>query len=89
MVAHLRRAEQDLGKSCRILMDLAGPKLRTGPVEPGARVLKWRPERDPYGRVIAPARIWLMPSDRPEPPPSRADASAAVPRSLDSRAWRR
>ncbi len=69
MVAHLRRAEQDIGKSCRILMDLAGPKLRTGPIEPGARVLKWRPRRDAYGRVTAPARIWLMPEDHPEPPP--------------------
>jgi len=39
MVAHLRRAEQDIGKPCRILMDLAGPKLRTGPIETGARVL--------------------------------------------------
>lgn len=36
MVAHLRRAEQDVGKPCRILMDLAGPKFRTGPIGPGA-----------------------------------------------------
>ena len=74
MIAHLRRAEQDLGKRCRILMDLAGPKLRTGPIEPGPRVLKWRPRRDAYGRVTAPARIWLMPANHPEPPPSTADA---------------
>jgi pyruvate kinase len=75
MIAHLRRAEQDLGKDCRILMDLAGPKLRTGPIEPGASVIKWRPRRDAYGRVIAPARIWLTPADHPEPPPSTADAA--------------
>jgi len=79
MVAHLRRAEQDLGRPCRILMDIAGPKLRTGPIEPGDRVLKWRPVRDPYGRVITPARVWLMPGDRAQPPPSRADASLPVP----------
>lgn len=35
MVAHLRSAERDLGKPCKIFMDLAGPKLRTGQVEPG------------------------------------------------------
>ena len=35
MVAHLRRAEKETGKRCRILMDVAGPKLRTGPLEPG------------------------------------------------------
>ena len=78
MVANLRRAEQDLGKSCRILMDLAGPKLRTGPVAPGPRVLKWRPHRDPFGRVTEPARIWLMPADRPEPPPAPADACLPI-----------
>jgi len=78
MIAHVRRAEQDLGKPCRILMDLAGPKLRTGPIEPGARVLKWRPRRDAFGRVSAPARIWLMPANHPEPPPSTADALLPV-----------
>jgi pyruvate kinase len=78
MIAHLRRAEQDLGKHCRILMDLAGPKLRTGPIEPGARVLKWRPRRDAFGRVIAPARIWLMPQAHPQPPPVTADVSLPV-----------
>jgi pyruvate kinase len=78
MVAHLRRARQELGKPCRILMDLAGPKLRTGSMEPGPRVLKWRPRRDDYGRVTAPARIWLVPEDHPEPPPAAADASLPV-----------
>jgi pyruvate kinase len=79
MIAHLRRASQELGKPCRILMDLAGPKLRTGPVQPGPRVLKWRPRRDPFGRVTAPARIWLVPEGHVEPPPSAADAALPVP----------
>lgn len=30
MLGHLRRACQKTGKSCRVLMDLAGPKVRTG-----------------------------------------------------------
>jgi pyruvate kinase len=75
MAGHLRRAEQEVGRPCRILMDLPGPKMRTGPIEPGARVLKWRPHRDAYGRVIAPAKVWLMPANRPLPPPAEADAS--------------
>jgi pyruvate kinase len=79
MVANLRRAEQDLGKSCRILMDLAGPKLRTGPIEPGPRLVKWRPRRDLLGRVTAPARIWLVPDGRELLPPSAADACLPVP----------
>jgi pyruvate kinase len=32
MIAHVRRAEQETGKSCRVLMDLGGPKARTGAV---------------------------------------------------------
>jgi pyruvate kinase len=59
MIANLRRAEQLLGKSCRVMMDLAGPKLRTGPLEPGAAVVRIRPQRDSYGRVSKPARVWL------------------------------
>ena len=34
MLDHLRRAEQATGRKCHVLMDLAGPKIRTGPVEP-------------------------------------------------------
>ena len=34
MVAHLRAASSTLGRECRILMDLGGPKLRTGPIAP-------------------------------------------------------
>ena len=78
MVANLRRAEQEIGTPCRVLMDLAGPKLRTGPVETGPCVLKWRLHRDPYGRVISPALVWLTPNERAEPPPSKADASLPV-----------
>ena len=43
MIEHLKRAEQKLGRSCRIVMDLAGPKLRTGPLEPGPAVVRIRP----------------------------------------------
>lgn len=32
MIDHLRHAEAKLGRSCRVLMDLAGPKPRTGEV---------------------------------------------------------
>jgi pyruvate kinase len=46
MIGNLHRADQEVGTRCRILMDLAGPKLRTGPIEPGPPVIKWRPRRD-------------------------------------------
>ena len=59
MIEHLRAAASDLGTDVRIAMDLAGPKVRTGPVEPGPRVEKIKPERDATGHVIRPARLWL------------------------------
>lgn len=79
MIDHLRRAERSLGISCRVAMDLAGPKLRTGPLEPGPAVLRIRPRRDAYGRVTAPARVWLTSQDTPQPPPSPADGVIPVP----------
>ena len=80
MIANLRRAEKETNKHCMLAMDLAGPKLRTGPVEPGPAVLKYRPHRDALGRVVSPARIWLTPSSAPEIPPAPADAVIPVPR---------
>jgi pyruvate kinase len=40
-------------------------------------VIKCRPKRDVYGRVVAPARIWLTPTDNPDPAPG--PAAACVP----------
>ena len=41
----LKEAERALGRKCRVVMDLGGPKLRTGPLEPGPAVLRARPEK--------------------------------------------
>jgi pyruvate kinase len=79
MFQHLRRAEQATGRTCQVLMDLAGPKLRTGPLESGPCVVKVRPTRDARGRVTRPARIWFSPHDAPRKPPAPADASLELP----------
>ncbi|HXQ27131.1 MAG TPA: pyruvate kinase [Candidatus Acidoferrales bacterium] len=79
MIRNLRRAEKETGRPCKIAMDLAGPKLRTGPVEPGPAVLKFRPKRDDFGRVVSPARIWLTPGSQPEHAPAHADATIPLP----------
>ena len=79
MIDNLRRAEQSLGLQCKVVMDLAGPKLRTGPLEPGPEVVRIRPGRDVYGRVIAPARVWLTPEGSSQSPPSPASACLQVP----------
>ncbi len=59
MIGNIRRAERDSGSHCRILMDLAGHKLRTGPTTPAPAVLHIRPQRDAFGCVVAPAQILL------------------------------
>ncbi len=61
MASHVRRAAKSLGRPVRILMDLGGPKLRTGLVAPGPCVLKLKPTRDPFGQVVDKARIGLRP----------------------------
>jgi pyruvate kinase len=63
MAGHVRSAAGAIGRPVRILMDLAGPKLRTGPIASGPAVMKLRPQRDPYGRVLAPARLALLAAD--------------------------
>jgi pyruvate kinase len=80
MIRNLQRAREETGRNCRILMDVAGPKLRTGPIEPGPSVIKCRPKRDVYGRVVSAARIWLTPEENPEQPPA---AAACVPLPAD------
>ncbi len=69
---NIATASDETGRPCRVLMDLAGPKLRTGPIEPGPAVVRWRPQRDVCGRVVAPARIWLTPYDSSRPPAETA-----------------
>lgn len=63
MVQNVKAAGTEAGEDCRIIMDLAGPKLRTGNLRPGPRVLHLRPKRNALGRVVAPRRIRFMPDD--------------------------
>jgi pyruvate kinase len=77
MVGHLKRAKTATGLRCKVLVDLAGPKLRTGALATEAGVLKIKPRRDRHGAVTAPGRIWLTPTGRT--PPSAAPGYAVVP----------
>ena len=78
MIEQINLARRETGRHCRILMDLGGPKLRTGEIAQGAAVLKWKPQRDKFGNVIAPARIWLYPEEDASPAPAPADASIPI-----------
>ena len=63
MIRNVRQASQISHKPCKLVMDLAGPKIRTGDLQPGPRVMHLRPRRDPKGCIIAPRRIRLIPED--------------------------
>jgi pyruvate kinase len=69
MIGHLRAASEKHGLPCQVVMDLAGPKVRTGPLAPGRAVLRAKPTRDEFGLVIRPARL-LLTSDKPMHPAS-------------------
>lgn len=59
IIRRVKRSSQLLEKPCRILMDLAGPKLRTGKLKPGECVMKISPKKNATGNVIFPAQVWL------------------------------
>ncbi|KAK4493403.1 hypothetical protein RD792_017696 [Penstemon davidsonii] len=68
IITRVKKNSQLLEKPCRILMDLAGPKLRTGKLKDGPCVVKISPKRNPLGTVIRPARVWLSPQGSGPPP---------------------
>ncbi|HFA49497.1 MAG TPA: hypothetical protein ENJ95_10835, partial [Bacteroidetes bacterium] len=57
--ANVRRAAMELGKKCKVAMDLAGPKIRTGPIAEGPRVMKIKPPKNISGKIKKPLDIWL------------------------------
>jgi pyruvate kinase len=61
MAEAVRRSARRARRSVRVLMDLGGPKLRTGAVAEGPAVIKLKPSRDVWGRVTASARLGLSP----------------------------
>lgn len=73
MAAHVRKTASRAGRRVKILMDLGGPKLRTGPIADGRAVVKLRPLRDDMGRTVVPAQLGLRPR-----------LSAAAPAEVDA-----
>jgi len=64
VIEALGAARRSTHLDCRVLMDLGGPKIRTGPVAGEAAVATWKLARDPLGRVAAPARVPIRPASR-------------------------
>lgn len=78
MIANLRQAEKELALPCKIYADLAGPKLRTGPIKPVGHVVRYRPKRNYRGEVTAMCRVWFTPAAAPQPAPAAADVTLPV-----------
>ena len=57
MIENLQAAREETGKACKIAFDLAGPKLRTGPLSPGRGVIRWKPVRNELGQVTTLAYV--------------------------------
>lgn len=85
MVQKVRFFSQLLETPCRISFDLAGPKLRTGPIRPGPSVLKIKPLKDSLGDVVAPACVWIA-EEGVKPLDSERIPDACVP-VVASRKW--
>jgi pyruvate kinase len=60
MIRNVRRAEVEMGRSCRILMDLAGHKIRTGSIRLGPAVHHIKIKKNAMGQMQVPGRLMLV-----------------------------
>ena len=73
MIENVRLHDQD----CKVMMDLGGPKIRTGKMKPGPKVIHIKPRKNAIGQVTEPARIWLAPYAIM--PPKGKEADVVIP----------
>jgi pyruvate kinase len=79
MVSHVHRARATTGRTCRIFMDLCGPKIRTGALAAGPEVMRIKPSTDVRGRVKGPAILHLV----PDGPQRTTHSGKSIPVSAD------
>ena len=61
IIDNIRSVSEETGIACKVAMDLGGPKIRTGAITPGPKVLKVRPRKDARGKIVEKARVWFGP----------------------------
>jgi pyruvate kinase len=66
MIDNVHTAAREADREIKVAMDLAGPKVRTGEIEPGPEVGRARVTREDTGVVVTPSKIWLTPADLAE-----------------------
>lgn len=57
IISNIRRAAEETKLPCKVALDLSGPKLRTGKLPDGPKVVHFSPERDSIGGVVIPADV--------------------------------
>ncbi len=77
MLTHVHQACTLTGSHCRTFMDLAGPKIRTGPLVSGDAVLAIRPKEDARGTVRQ--------AEAPAARPGRREARGRAPEAIRPR----
>lgn len=76
MVNAIRLVEADTGKTCKILFDLAGHKIRTGEIQKGPEILRIKARKDSVGKLIQPGKLILCPEEQTHPiTPPAAEAN--------------
>lgn len=59
MIDNAKKIAKKDKKDIHIAMDLGGPKLRTGALPPGPKVIRLRPVRDDLGRIIKYPKVFI------------------------------
>ncbi|HTP67138.1 MAG TPA: pyruvate kinase [Geobacteraceae bacterium] len=89
MADNVRRAAAKNGRACRILVDLAGHKVRTGPIATAPAITRIKVRRDVYGNIVAPTKILLASDTAPGPHgvalPELVDYRFTIPEELHRR----
>lgn len=60
MINNIKAAKKKSGRNVKVCMDLGGPKLRTGSMIPGPKVIHLQPERDTLGKITNPSDALLV-----------------------------
>ena len=70
MIENIRRAEHSVGRRCRVLMDLAGHKIRTGPLLEAPASTRLRPRRAAAAGARKPVMVALVSETAEQLPPA-------------------
>jgi pyruvate kinase len=81
MIRNVRHAETELGRSCRILMDLAGHKIRTGSIALGPSIHHIRVQKNRTGKVVVPGYL-ILTSDSESPSVDSSLFRVTIPKPL-------